>query len=98
MGGRAATAAVLSQKRNRADERGKERAEEARSNPDREVGDANKVIAEGRPFTDSQTGLDVFVKGDRVVITKPDGSIHTQFKNTRKNTQRRIRNGKWVPK
>ncbi|MEO0461383.1 MAG: RHS repeat-associated core domain-containing protein [Myxococcota bacterium] len=77
---------------------GKERAEEPKSNPDREVGDANKVIAEGRPFTDSQTGLDVFVKGDRVVITKPDGSIHTQFKNTRKNTQRRIRNGKWVPK
>jgi hypothetical protein len=58
---------------------------------------ANRVIQEGRQFTDSETGNTVHVSGDRVVITDERGEIVTQFKNSRANTQSRIQSGKWVP-
>ena len=48
-------------------------------------------------MTDSETGNKVYVDGDRVVITTPDGRLVTQFKNPRGNTADRIARGKWVP-
>jgi hypothetical protein len=79
-------------------EHGEERAAEARDgDPHRQVGDANRVIREGRKFVDTETGNTVQVSGDRVVITNPEGQIVTQFKNPKANTQARIQSGRWVP-
>jgi hypothetical protein len=79
-------------------EHGEERAAEARDgDAHRQVGDASRVIREGRKFVDTETGNTVHVSGDRVVITNPEGQIVTQFKNPKANTQARIQNGRWVP-
>ncbi|HEX8826467.1 MAG TPA: hypothetical protein VF794_41585 [Archangium sp.] len=78
---------------------GQQRADEARSgDTHRQVGDANRVIQEGRKFTDTETGNIVHVSGDRVVITSKDGRVVTQFRNPRANTQSRIQSGRWVPR
>jgi hypothetical protein len=78
---------------------GQQRADEARDgDTHRQVGDANRVIQEGRKFTDSETGNIVHVSGERVVITGGDGQIVTQFRNPRANTQLRIQSGRWVPR
>jgi RHS repeat-associated protein len=74
-----------------------ERATEAKTDSSRQVGDVNRVIRDGRNFTDSKTGNNVHVKGDRVVITDRSGKIVSQFKNPRANTQGRIQSGRWVP-
>ncbi|HEY6448719.1 MAG TPA: RHS repeat-associated core domain-containing protein [Acidobacteriaceae bacterium] len=68
--------------------------------PNRQVGDPNRVIQEGKEYTDSDTGYDVHVNGDRVVITDPadGGKIVTRFTNSRANTQERVLSGKWIPK
>jgi uncharacterized membrane protein YgcG len=63
----------------------------------RQVGDANRVRQKGRPFRDSETGNTIYVDGDRVVVVDPQGREITRFKNTRANTQKRIRAGKWIP-
>lgn len=76
---------------------GEERAEEATTNPDRQVGDSNKVVQNGKKYTDSESGHTVHVNGDRVVVTNSLGQKVTQFKNPRKNTQDRVRSGRWVP-
>jgi hypothetical protein len=60
------------------------------------VGDSNRVIREGREFRDTETGNTIYVKGDRVVVVRPDGK-HTQFTSPRANTGARIRSGKWEP-
>jgi hypothetical protein len=61
----------------------------------REVGDANRVVREGRRLQDSESGHDVYVNGDRVVIVdSKTGKQITQFKNTKKNTQQRIKSGR----
>jgi hypothetical protein len=79
-------------------EHGEERATEARGGDiHRQVGDANRVIREGRKFVDTETGNTVHISGDRVVITNPEGKIVTQFKNPQANTQARIQSGRWVP-
>ena len=57
----------------------------------------NKVIKDGRKFQDTDTGNTVHVDGDRVVITDSNERIVTQFKNPRKNTQDRIKKGRWCP-
>lgn len=75
----------------------KDRNEEGKSDPKRQVGDANRVVREGRKFEDTETGNLVFVNGDRVVITTKENKQVTQFTNTRANTQKRIREGKWKP-
>ncbi len=83
---------------NKKTERGEQRAQQAREgDAHREVGDANRVKAEGRTYTDSETGNTVHVKGNRVVITDSEGNQVTQFKNTRANTAQRVQDGKWVP-
>lgn len=80
-------------------EHGEVRAAQARAgDPHRQVGDAGRVIREGRQFTDTQAGTTIHVSGNRVVVTAPDGRIVSQFTNTRANTQMRIRTGRWVPK
>ena len=77
---------------------GQQRVDEARGgDAHRQVGDANRVLREGRKFTDAETGNTVHVSGDRIVITDKRGEIVTQFKNSRQNTQSRIQSGKWVP-
>jgi hypothetical protein len=64
----------------------------------RQVGDPNRVIWQGRRFRDVETGYDVYVKGDRVVIVDPATNQQiTQFKNLRANTQKRIQSGRWQP-
>ena len=75
---------------------GKERADDARTDPDRNVGDPNDVIRDGKKFTDTKTGYDVYVKGDKAVVVK-DGKVHTQFKNSRRNTRNRVDSGRWEP-
>ncbi len=77
---------------------GKKRQQEGRSDSHRDVGDPNKVEQRGRKFYDTDTGNTVHVDGDRVVIVDSKGRRVTQFKNPRRNTQDRIRRGKWVPK
>ncbi len=62
------------------------------------MGDINRTIDEGKQYTDADTGNNVSVRGNRVVITNEDGDVVSQFKNTKANTQQRIDNGKWVPK
>ena len=80
-------------------EHGQERADQARSgDAHRDVGDANRVIKEGKEYTDTETGNNIHVKSNRVVVTDQDGNIVSQFENTRANTQQRIQDGRWVPK
>ena len=75
---------------------GKLRREQAATDKHRQVGDRNRVIREGKKYKDSETGYTVHVSGDRVVITKSNGEIHTSFKNSRANTNMRVKKGKWV--
>jgi hypothetical protein len=67
--------------------------------PNREVGDANRVIQEGKKYTDSDTGYTIHVSGNRVVITDPadGGTIVTRFINSQANTEERVLSGKWIP-
>lgn len=78
---------------------GEQRSQEAQAGDmTRQVGDANRVVREGRLLQDTETGYYVYVKGDRVVIIDP--ATHqqiTQFKNSRANTQKRIESGRWKP-
>jgi uncharacterized protein DUF4157 len=76
---------------------GQERSDQAKSDPHRQVGDSNRVVRQGRRFEDTETGHIIYVDGDRVVVTTKDGKEHSRFKNTRANTQARIRSGKWKP-
>lgn len=65
----------------------------------RQVGDPNRVVRESRAYTDTATGYDVYVNGNRVVIVNPKtGEQVTQFVNTRANTSSRVASGKWVVK
>jgi len=77
---------------------GEQRAEEAKTDAHRQVGDANRVIREGREFTDTETGNNIHVNGDRVVVTNKNGQIVSQFTNSRANTLQRIQSGRWIPK
>lgn len=76
---------------------GQKRQDEAQSNPDRNVGDPNRVINQGRKHTDPVTGNSIYVDGNRVVVVDPRGNRVTQFKNSRGNTEARVRSGKWIP-
>jgi RHS repeat-associated protein len=78
-------------------EHGQQRQEEGRTDPNRQVGDPNRVIRDGRRFLDSETGNTVYVDGDRVVVTDPQGNRVSQFTNSRANTLSRIQSGRWVP-
>jgi len=73
---------------------GKQRKEEGLTDQHRNV-DANNVIENGKKLIDNETGYDVYIKGDKVVILRPDGKVHSQFKNPKGNTQKRLQNGKW---
>lgn len=75
-----------------------ERRNQARSgDTHRQVGDPNRVVREGRAFTDNQTGNTVHVKGGRAVVTNSKGEQVTQFRVTSKNVQQRIRDERWKP-
>lgn len=76
---------------------GSDRANEAKTDSHRSVGDQNNVIKNGRKFIDNDTGNMVHVDGERVVITDHRGDIVTQFKNPRANTNARIASGRWTP-
>ncbi|MFZ6781198.1 hypothetical protein ACO0LD_30555 [Undibacterium sp. Ji83W] len=73
------------------------RADEVITDANRQVGDRNKVVENGRKYIDDHTGNTVYVDGDRVVITDHDGNFVTQFKNHRKNTNSRVEEGRWIP-
>jgi RHS repeat-associated protein len=62
----------------------------------RDVGDHNRVIREGRAFRDTITGNRVHVLGNRIVILK-NGQVHTFYKGSRATTQSKIRRGRWEP-
>ncbi len=72
-------------------------AEAAAGDVSRQVGDGNRVLRQGRHFVDTETGANVHVDGNRVVITNGEGKVVTQFRNSRANTQERIQSGKWKP-
>lgn len=76
---------------------GNKRAQEAETDSHRQVGDKNRVIEGGRHYVDNDTGHNVHVKGDRVVITDNRGNTVSQFKNSRANTNGRVTSGKWTP-
>ena len=78
---------------------GEKRFQDAQAgDPNRQVGDVNRVVREGRRFRDRETGYDVYVRGDRVVIVDPGTNQQiTQFKNSRANRQKRIEFGRWEP-
>jgi len=76
---------------------GADRAEEAKTDSHRQVGDKNKVIENGRQYTDNDTGNTAYVDGDRVVVTNSKGEQVTQFRNTRANTNARVESGRWTP-
>lgn len=78
-------------------EHGDKRAEEAKTDSHRQVGDTNRVIEGGKRYVDSDSGHNVHVNGDRVVITDQRGNTVSRFKNTRKNTTNRVTSGRWVP-
>jgi hypothetical protein len=63
----------------------------------RQVGDPNRTVQQGQEFIDTDTSYTVHVRGNKVVIKDQNGRQVTQFKNTRRNTQDRIRKGKWKP-
>ena len=65
---------------------------------DRQAGDPNRAIREGKQYTDADTGYTVHVSGNRVVITDAAGQEVTEFINSRSNTQAGILSGKWIPK
>ncbi|EOB95413.1 pretoxin HINT domain protein [Neisseria meningitidis NM607] len=75
-----------------------QRKEEAKNDSHRSVGDSNRVVREGKQYLDADTGNHVYVKGEKVVILTPDGRQVTQFKNSKANTSKRVKNGKWTPK
>jgi hypothetical protein len=76
---------------------GEKRYQEGQNgNPHRNIGDANRTINEGNHYIDSETGYDVYIRGNKGIIVK-DGSIHSQFHNTAANTAGRVTSGKWVP-
>ena len=75
-----------------------QRKEEAsQGDTHRQVGDPNRTIQQGRQFIDTATGNTVHVRGNKVVITDSNGNQVTQFKNSRRNTQQRVRDGRWEP-
>lgn len=76
---------------------GSNRANEAKTDSHRSVGNQDGVIKNGRKFIDNDTGYTVHVSGDRVVVTNQRGDIVTQVRNTRANTSRRITSGRWTP-
>jgi hypothetical protein len=78
-------------------EHGEKRAEEAKTDKHRQVGDTNRIIEDGKRYVDSDSGHNVNVKGDRVVITDQRGNTVSQFKNSRKNTNSRVASGRWIP-
>ncbi|MEM9558175.1 MAG: RHS repeat-associated core domain-containing protein, partial [Acidobacteriota bacterium] len=80
-------------------EHGQRRRDQARSgDSSRQIGDPNRVAREGQEYTDSETGNTIVVRGDRVLVLNERGEEVTRFKNSRKNTRKRIENGRWVPK
>jgi RHS repeat-associated protein len=76
---------------------GKQRANDAKTDSSRSVGDANRIIRDGKKYMDDTTGNNVHVSGDRVVITNEQGDIVSQFRNSRANTNARIESGRWIP-
>lgn len=73
------------------------RADEASGDPNRQVGDANRVIREGKAYRDTETGATVHVgKGGRAVVQGRGGRV-TQFKVTKKQVQSRVQSGRWEP-
>jgi RHS repeat-associated protein len=78
-------------------EHGKQRAEEAKTDPNRNVGDKNKVIRDGKEYIDDLTGNKVHVLGDNVVVLDDEGNVLSQFKNSRANTNWRVETGRWIP-
>jgi len=79
-------------------EHGQQRANEASGGDSgRQVGDPNRVIREGKRYTDANTGNTVYVSGNRVVITNPQGQEVTQFVNSKANTAARVLRGDWIP-
>ena len=78
-------------------EHGEKRAEEAKTDAHRQVGDKNRIIEGGKRYVDTDSGHNVHVKGDRVVVTDQRGNTVSQFKNSRKNTNGRVTSGRWIP-
>jgi len=78
-------------------EHGEQRAREARAGDShRNVGDVNRIKREGKKYVDIETGHNVWVRGNDVYIEAEAGTPISRFHNPRRNTQDRIRKGRWV--
>lgn len=74
---------------------GQERADQAKTDPHRNVGDANRVVREGTKYRDTETGATVSIgKKGRGVVQGQNGRV-TQGHWTKKQIQSRLRSGKW---
>jgi hypothetical protein len=76
---------------------GEERREQAAYDPDRQIGDPNRVVIEGRSFRDTRDGTIVYVKGDRAVVVNSDGKEVTTLRLRRRAVQKRIEDGRFIP-
>ncbi len=79
-------------------EHGEQRSQEARQgDPNRNVGDPNRIKREGRRYRDTRTGNTIYVRGNRVTVYKPNGDFHSSFHNPKRNTRNRVNSGRWEP-
>ena len=79
-------------------EHGKLRAKQAKNgDPNRNIGDVNKIKQKGKHYRDTETGANVYVHGDKVYIENENGQEITQFHNPKSNTDQRIKSGRWEP-
>ena len=70
---------------------GEQRARETQEgDTNRQVGDVNRIVREGRHFRDTETGYDVYVRGDKVAIVDPLNSRITLPSFAASNTRRRF--------
>jgi hypothetical protein len=76
---------------------GDEHAEDARNDPDRDVGNPQKVINNGNPFHDNSSGYEVYVDGNKVVVMDGNRFVTQWADQTARQTNWKIANGIWTP-
>ena len=77
---------------------GQTRYQEGRAgNSNRNVGDINKIKANGKHYIDTETGNHVYVDGNKVYIENHQDQDVTRFHNPKANTLARVQSGKWKP-
>ncbi|MCK5363166.1 MAG: hypothetical protein KAR22_09370, partial [Gammaproteobacteria bacterium] len=76
---------------------GKKRIEEAKSDPNRQVGDPNRIIREGKQYYDTETGATAHVGRHGRTVFRGDRGEITRATYTKKQIEARVLSGKWKP-